>query len=197
MRTLRNRRILIALGALLVTLATLCAAVAVLAVRVSGPSMRPTLQDGDRVLLRPFSGGDTPARFALVVARFTEHGPQVLKRVIGVPGDRVEILAAGMVRVQPGGVGPWLVVEHPAWSAGGPAGIACCTPEGRSAPDAAAAQVPAGTVFLLGDDPALSTDSRQEGWVPISQIRGRVWLRVHPPSRWGSPGDGVRLVPAN
>lgn len=195
MRTLRSRRVLIPLGVLLVTLVTLWAAVAVLAVRVSGQSMQPTLHDGDRILLRPFSGGDTPGRFALVVARFAEHGPQVLKRVIALPGDQVEIVPGEAVRVQPGGQGPWFVVQNPAWAAGGPTGTACCTAEGWSAPGAGPAQVPAGTVFLLGDDPAVSSDSRQEGWVPISQIRGRVWLRVHPPSRWGTPGDGVRLVP--
>lgn len=183
MPTVRGRRVLIALGALLISLATLVAAVAALAVRVSGASMEPTLRDGDRVLLRPFSGGDRPDRFALVLTRTTEHGPQVLKRVVGLPGDRVEIVADGSVRVQPGGTGPWFVVDHPAWL--------------RAAPDRpSTTQVPADMVFLLGDNVAASTDSRDFGPVPIAFIRGSVWLRTYPPSRWGTPSDGVRLEPA-
>lgn len=184
MRTLRSRRVLLGLGALLIGLAIVVTAVAALSVRVLGPSMEPTLRDGDRVLLRPFSGGDRPGRFAVVLTRTAERGPQVLKRVVGLPGDRVEVAADGAVRVQPGGAGPWFVVEHPAW---------------RDAPPArpvAPTEVPDGAVFLLGDNAAVSSDSRDYGPVPIEFIRGTVWLRTFPPGRWGTPGGGVRLVPA-
>ena len=37
-----------------------------------------------------------------------------------------------------------------------------------------------GMVFLLGDDPAHSDDSREFGWAPLSEVRGVVWLRVWP-----------------
>ena len=89
MRTPARPRVRMAGLALLIALAITVAAVAVLAVEVHGPSMRPTLRDGDRVLLRPFSGGRTPQRLALVVARLTANGPAVVKRVVAVGGDRV------------------------------------------------------------------------------------------------------------
>lgn len=197
MRTPTRRRVAIAVAAPTTTLAVLAVAVAVLAVPVRGTSMEPALRSGDRVLLRPFGGGGTPDRFAVVVARFAEHGPEVVKRVVALPGDRVQIQSDGIVRVQPGGDGPWFLVENPVWPVGTPAQSECCTPEGRSAPGAGAARVPAGAVFLLGDNLAASTDARTEGWAPTRWIRGEVLLRAYPVGRWGRPGGDPRLVPEN
>ncbi len=43
---------------------------------------------------------------------------------------------------------------------------------------------PAG-VFLLGDNPEHSTDSRQYGPVPITSVQGRAIYRYAPPARAG------------
>jgi signal peptidase I len=163
---------------LAVVLAVLLAAMTVTAVRSDGVSMQPTLRNGERVLLRPFSGGDTPARFAVVVTKFSS-GPTVVKRVIGLPGDRVRIDSvngATTVEVQPGGQGPWLVVDNPAWTA--PWGyVRCCRPDGHAGP-ADPQLVPAGMLFLLGDNPPASQDSRDFGWAPIERIDGVVRWRL-------------------
>ena len=40
-------------------------------------------------------------------------------------------------------------------------------------------------VYVIGDNPALSTDSRRWGPVPPGALRGRVWYRYAPPERAG------------
>ena len=170
--------------------------IAVLAVRVEGRSMTPTLDDGDRVLLRPFSGA--VQRFDVVVAHVPDTG-ELVKRVIAVAGDEVRIEpsdgAEPVVLVRPAGHGGWSRVDNPAWAGrwAGSAG-ACCDASGRAAA-AEAAVVPQGAVFLLGDDVGVSRDSRTYGWVREDDVRGRVWLRVYPPSRFGGLDQPCRLVP--
>ena len=96
------------------------------------------------------------------------------------------------MRVQPGGTGPWFVLDVPGRAAGETS--ACCAPDGRATRGGPVA-VPAGSLFLLGDDAGFSTDSRETGWASIRLVRGSVWVRVHPPSRWGTP-QGAALRPA-
>jgi len=176
----------------------LVAASAVLSVRVDGQSMQPTLRAGDRVLLRPFSGSSTPGRFAVVVGRFSRGGPVVVKRVIGLPGDRVEILTPGAgptrVVVQPAGGTRWLQVDNPAWRAGWGTGVVtCCELSGRASTRAEPQSVPAGMLFVLGDNPADSQDSRTFGWAPISLLDGVVGWRIYPLGDLGRLGGHVSL----
>ncbi|GAA4425261.1 hypothetical protein GCM10023148_27960 [Actinokineospora soli] len=78
------------------------AAAAILAVPVSGGSMRPTLTEGDRVLLHPF-GADVELG-DVVAALFGPGEPLVVKRVIALPGHAV--------RAVPGDRGPLVQVRH-------------------------------------------------------------------------------------
>ena len=45
--------------------------------------------------------------------------------------------------------------------------------------------VPEGTVFVLGDNRAQSTDSRMFGCIPLEKIEGKVWIRFWPFSEFG------------
>lgn len=57
------------------------------------------------------------------------------------------------------------------------------------------AEVRAGSVVVIGDNPAASTDSRHFGPLPMDCVRGRPFYRYHPsssprrfPGRTGGPG---------
>ena len=67
-------------------------------------SMQPTLQPGDRVVVKKFAGHDVPERFAIDVFRGSKD--VLVKRVVGLPGETVKIengdlLVNGVLAVKP------------------------------------------------------------------------------------------------
>lgn len=124
--------------------------------RVTGPSMLPTLRSGDMVLLT--KSYSEPRRGDIVFTEVTEDGSpvEIVKRVIAVPGDTVEIRADvafvnGVPEPQRG------QFVNPAW--------------GDSAP---AYQIPEGWIYVMGDNRPDSEDSRYIGPVLLSGVMGRV-----------------------
>lgn len=126
--------------------------------RVRGPSMVPTLAPGDLVLTVP-RGDRVPRRGQVVLVR-ARDGVHV-KRVVGLPGERVAV-QRGRARVD----GQRL--DEPYAVGTGPA---------------ATFDVPAGHVAVLGDGRGASTDSRSYGPVPLDDVLRRVVLAVGPPPR--------------
>lgn len=127
--------------------------------KVDGDSMEPTLRNGDRVLIS--KGYDAPRRGDIVSFRVRIGGqPDVLiKRVVALPGDSVEIM--GDRAFVNGSVSPY------------DAGTLVGSPEFRIGP----LTVPDGMVYVLGDNRAVSLDSRFIGPVLIGSIRGAVtWV---------------------
>ena len=163
--------------------------------RVSGSGMRPTLHGGNRVLIDTSAyHGRNPGRFDVAGLHAPGiHGVTIL-RVIGLPGDRVQIRSVGgqpQVLLQPAGRGAWQIVtahRHIDWGA---SPKVCCGPNGAAAAGSAQT-VPAGKYFVLGDNPTASDDSRKFGFVDRSEFTGRVSFRVWPP---GSVGGRPKLVP--
>lgn len=200
-RPLRRRRaIASAVAVVLVAVLVSAVVMAASAVRVTGQSMSPTLADGDRVLLQPFSTTTDVQRFEVVAIRFDGVG-ELLKRVIALPGDHVRITpvagAEPRVLVQPRGTGPWYRVDNPTWTGHWTgSGGSCCEANGHSGSAGGDAVVPAGSLFLLGDDIGVSRDSRAFGWGRLSDLVGRAWLRVYPLGSFGGLDQPVRLVPA-
>jgi signal peptidase I len=140
--------------------------------KIPTESMLDTLLVGDYILVNRFvygAPGDQPAgwlgqrpieRGDVVVFRFPED-PDVdfVKRVIGLPGDQVQMIR-GVVSVngQP--------LEEP-----------YVRPENREAMQSyGPVTVPADSYFALGDNRDNSRDSRAWGFVPRSLVKGRAFL---------------------
>lgn len=134
--------------------------------RIDGPSMEPTLLQGDRILVT--RGYDIPTRGDIVSFVTVERdGDRVdlIKRVVALPGDTVEIVGdAAFVNGQPSSVAPDAVIGTQTYRLG-------------------PMTVPEGTVYVLGDNRPLSLDSRMLGYVPISSIRGKAVAIIFPPFR--------------
>ena len=177
---------------------------------IPSASMEETLLIGDRVLVSKIVY-DTraPRRGEVIVFRGTDRwAPQVhedrsgiltrvgdtlgdlvgvsrpgtkdyIKRVIGLPGDRVACCDE-LGRVTVNGVG----LDEPYLSSNSP--LEATPVPGMCGPRRfAEVVVPPGELFVMGDNRAVSQDSRCQGTVPIENVIGRAFFRVWPPSRWG------------
>jgi len=147
---------------------------------VVGTSMTPTLQEGDRLLISKLGrtwGKITndpyvPNRGDIIVFKSPTDGIELVKRVIGLPGERV-VLESGKFTVfnedNPKGFNPDDVF-----------------PEGKNLAYTAGnvnVVIPEGEIFVSGDNrvPGGSLDSRSSlGTVPVDNIDGRLILRVLP-----------------
>lgn len=161
-----------ALGACLGTLRTGVLALAFYALFfhlsiVRGRSMAPGIQDGDRILVEPWSYTLAGVeRGDVVVLRYPlDPTLDYIKRVIGLPGDRVT-MANGHVWVN----GELLNEPYVA------------DVDRSTYLDV---RVKEDNYFVLGDNRPRSSDSREFGQVPSAYIRGRVDVRLWPPSRMG------------
>jgi signal peptidase I len=103
-----------------------------------------------------------------------------IKRVIGLPGDRVACCDE-LGRVTVNGVG----IDEPYLSSNNPLDLAE-TPGYCGPRRFAEVVVPPGQLFVMGDNRGVSLDSRCQGTVPIANVLGRAFFRVWPPSHWGS-----------
>ncbi len=190
-------------AALVVFFAVMLVVIATLAfsVKVSGHSMEPTLADGDRLVVNPF-GRDDVARFDIVESTLGDREIPVVKRVIGMPGDRIRASAeAGppVVRIKPAGEDTVYVVDNPAWSSRvGDRVEPCCAADGTTLPrgkDPDWVTVPEGRFWVVGDNWGGSDDSRTFGFVAQEQVTARISFRVQPFGDLGRVPNDVRLVP--
>jgi signal peptidase I len=141
---------------------------------IPSPSMVPTLEIGDRVLVNKFIYRfSDPQRGDIIVFRsVAEGGVDLIKRVVGLPGDKVELLHGqvflnGQRQNEPYVVNKPCVSGRPKTCSYGPV------------------TVPKGHYFVMGDNRANSEDSRFIGPVPKKTIVGEAFLRLWPPGRVG------------
>ena len=133
--------------------------------RIDSDSMSPTLRHGQLVPTRKLRRTTSVQRGDLVVVASSEVGRHVVKRVIGLPGERLSLR-----------LGQVLVDGRP-------------LAEPYAAPSVFTAEydVPEGHFFLLGDNRDASSDSRswRHPFVPRSELVGRLsdrptWARGRP-----------------
>ena len=135
---------------------------------VQGPSMRQTLQQGDRLLVvnAPLAG--EYRRGDIVIARKdTFSDDPIVKRVIAVGGQTVDIdFSEGVVYVDGEALEEDYINDR------------TYTYEGMDFP----LTVPEGSVFLMGDNRNMSTDSREPriGTVDTRYLIGKAVFRLFP-----------------
>ena len=135
-------------------------------IRVDGDSMKPTLLSGEYVAVNRLSYQlGSPQRGDIIVFHFPRNPTEeYIKRIIGLPGDVIEVMNGSVyVNGQPFNesyldvkinyTGKW--------------------------------EVPSGQLFVLGDNRNNSSDSHDWGTVPMDYVIGKAVLVYWPPPNWG------------
>jgi signal peptidase I len=128
-------------------------------VRVENVSMQPTLKPGQFVLVHKLAYRLGEIQHGDVVVFHFSPEEDYIKRVIGLPGDHVEI-QDGLVSVNGYALRETYIHAPPLY--------------------AGAWDVPAGKVFVLGDNRNQSSDSHTWGFVPIENIVGKAFVVYWP-----------------
>lgn len=133
---------------------------------VEGTSMRPSLNNNQFVLVNKLAYlFHAPERGDVIVFHWpTDTTKDLIKRVIGLPGDTI---VTTIDTVQVNGV----VLKEPYISAQ-------VNPGGKTW------VVPTNDYFVLGDNRPVSDDSRDWGYVPRSYIIGKAVLVYWPVNNW-------------
>jgi signal peptidase I len=151
-------------------------------VKVEGTSMLPRLHDGERIFVNKFlysldgwpserfSIGRKVERGDIVVFWYpTDPSKSFIKRVIGLPGDTVEVDTDGKVLIN-----------------GEPLDESYLSPDWTKFPQRKIVKVVRPhRYFVMGDNRDHSNDSRQWGQVPEKYIYGQAWFRYWPLDEMG------------
>lgn len=142
---------------------------------VQGASMEPNFFDHEYLIVDELSYRFRPsARGEVVVFQYPNDPKQYfIKRVIGLPGETIEIMN-GKVKIYNDKYPNGTVLDETAYL------------DQDFTASSQTVTLKAGEYFLLGDNRASSLDSRFFGPVKTSHIVGRVWVRGYPIDRWKS-----------
>jgi len=134
-------------------------------VRVDGFSMRPTLEDGEFVLVNKLSYRFNQVQRGDIIVFHYPVNPdeELIKRVIGLPGDHVtvqdqhvsvngQVLSEPYIAAAPLYSGEWTIAD--------------------------------GQLFVLGDNRNDSSDSHSWGLLPFENVVGKAILIYWPPPLW-------------
>lgn len=144
-----------------VILAVLINKLLIFKVKIPSESMVPTLNVGDRLFVTRVYNPENLKRGDIVVFRSEEKDEDMIKRLIGLPGDKI-VINDGIVTVN----GETLEENY------------IGTPDNYSGEFT----VPEGKYFFLGDNRYWSLDSRywEEPYIDGSEIKGKAQIKVYP-----------------
>lgn len=130
-------------------------------VKIPSESMVPTLNVGDRLFVTRVYNPENLKRGDIVVFYSEEKNEDMIKRLIGVPGDKV-VINDGIVTVN----GETLVENY----------------IGTADSYSGEFLVPEGKYFFLGDNRYWSLDSRywENPYIDASEIKGKAQIKVYP-----------------
>lgn len=139
---------------------------------INSESMVPTLNVNDRVFVDKIfyrlQGIERQDVIIFMPPPQAHTRDDYIKRVLGLPGDEVEI-RDGLLYVNGEAVEELYLAEPM---------------EGNYGP----VVVPEGHLFVLGDNRNNSSDSRAWGFVPLANVKGKAILRFYPFERFGILG---------
>jgi signal peptidase I len=134
-------------------------------------SMEPAIATGAEVVAEPgYYASHHPRRWEVVLFSLPDGSGPFVKRIVGLPGETIQLTAHG-VRVNGQMLAPpahlkdcFSSVKHHANNKHGSAEF----------------QIPAGSVFLVGDNTAIHVaDSREHGAVPVGNLQARVVASIN------------------
>lgn len=131
-------------------------------VKVDGDSMYNTLNDNDIVLLSKLSSID---RFDIIVLKENDNNATIIKRVIGMPGDKVKIRNNKIY------INNKIIEDEYAYG---------------ETSDYDEITLGDDEYFVLGDNRLISKDSRYFGAIKKSDIKGKAVFRLFPFTKFGS-----------
>jgi len=138
---------------------------------VLGESMEPNFEDGQRLIVNKIIYKfDDISRGDVVILRPPPHmDVEYIKRVIGLPGETVEI-KNGFVYINGEPLSEPYIEDPPTYIM-------------------KEIEIPEDYYFVLGDNRNASNDSHYWGPLPRRNIIGQVWLSIWPPTDWGIISD--------
>jgi signal peptidase I len=166
-------------------------------VRVDGQSMVGSLNDQDLLLASKVSydfGGNPQRGDIVVLMPPFDQTKDFIKRVIGLPGDVIEIdgrKPPTRILIKPGGQGAFQLLKEPYLPEPWTNSTYCCRSDGTASSSTPnAVRVPKDDYFVMGDNRNFSSDSRSFGWVPRKNILAKAFLRIWPLNHFGGLGSG-------
>jgi len=139
---------------------------------VSGASMQPQFYNGEYLIVDEITyRSSAPERGDVIVFRYPNDPSQFyIKRIIGLPGETVEIKNSTVTVFNK--ENPWgLVLDEPYLK------------PGEITRGDIYQKIDDNKYFVLGDNRQASSDSRVWGLVDKKYIIGKVWLRAWPPDK--------------
>ncbi|AIE59289.1 signal peptidase I [Bacillus methanolicus] len=141
---------------------------------VKGESMMPTLQDGNKLVVNKIGYQFGKLQRFDVIVFHANKKEDFVKRIIGLPGDKIEYRNDQLYVNDKKIDEPYLDIYRKQ------------IPGGRLTGDftlkeiTGEEKVPPGKLFVLGDNRLGSWDSRQFGFISVNQVVGKVNLRYWP-----------------